>query len=70
MSHNWRASIKKFCRFLVLLIQFFSVALSVIFLLVYAKCNLVSRFKLLQMPTTRYIEFKQSFPFVKQGLSR
>ena len=29
MRHNWRASLKKFCRLKVLLIQFFPVALSV-----------------------------------------
>ena len=42
--HNWRASLKKFCRLKILLIQFFPVALSVIFLLVYAKCNFDSVF--------------------------
>ena len=42
MRHNWRASLEKFCRLKVLLIQFFPVALSVIFLLVYAKCNIGS----------------------------
>ena len=41
-THNWRASLKKFCRLKVLLIQLFPVALSVIFLLVYAKCNFAS----------------------------
>ena len=45
MHHNWRASRKKFCRLKVLLIQFSPVALSVIFLLVYAKCNLSSELK-------------------------
>ena len=44
MRHNWRASLKKFCRLKVLLIWFFPVALSVIFLLVYAKCNFASVF--------------------------
>ena len=43
---NWRASLKKFCWFKVLLIQFFP-ALSVMFLLVYAKCNFASVSKLL-----------------------
>ena len=42
MRHNWRASLKSFCRLKVLLIQFFPVALLVIFLLVYAKCNFAS----------------------------
>ena len=40
MCHIWRTSLKKSCRLKLLLIQFFPVALSVIFLLVYAKCNL------------------------------
>ena len=39
MRHNWLASLKNFWRLKVLLIQFFPVALSVICLLVYAKCN-------------------------------
>ena len=47
MRHNWRASLKNFRRFKVLLIQFFTEALSVIFLLVYAKCNFASLFNLL-----------------------
>ena len=34
MRHSWRASLRKFCRLKVLLIQFFPIALSVIFLLV------------------------------------
>ena len=38
MHHNWRALLKKFCTLKVFFIQFFPVALSVIFLLVYAKC--------------------------------
>ena len=39
MRHNWRGSFEKFCRLKVLLIQFFPVALLVMYLLVYAKCN-------------------------------
>ena len=35
-------SLEKFCRLKVILIQFFPVALSVLFLLVYAKCNFAS----------------------------
>ena len=46
MRHNWRAPLKIFCRLKVSLNQFFPVALSVIFLLVYAKCNCASMFKI------------------------
>ena len=46
LTHNWLASLKKFCRLKVLLIQFFPVALSVIFLLVYSKCNFTSVLKI------------------------
>ena len=42
MRHNWLASLKKFCRLKILLIKFFPVALSVIFLLLDAKCNFAS----------------------------
>ena len=42
MRHNWRASLLSFK---VLIIQFFPVALSVIILLVYAKCNFTFVFK-------------------------
>ena len=42
LTQNWRASLKKFFRIKVLLIQFFQVALLVIFFLVYVKCNFVS----------------------------
>ena len=41
LTHNWRGSLN-FCRLKVLLIQFFPVALSGIFLLAYAKCNFAS----------------------------
>ena len=41
MRHNWRASLEKFRR-LVLLVQLFPVAQSVIFLLVVAKYNFAS----------------------------
>ena len=58
MRHNWLVSLsncldsqlacvdEKFCRLKVLLIQFFPVALSVIFLLVYAKCYFASVFQI------------------------
>ena len=46
MRHNWRAPLKIFCRLKVSLIQFFPVALSVLFLLVYAKCNFASMFEI------------------------
>ena len=46
LTHNWRSSFK-IGMLKVLLIQFFPVALSVIFLLVYAKCNFASVFKCL-----------------------
>ena len=39
MRQNGRASLEKVCRLKVLLMQFFPVALLVIFLLVYAKCK-------------------------------
>ena len=42
MRHNWRASLKKFGRQHVLLVQSFPVVLSVIFLLVFAKWNFAS----------------------------
>ena len=42
MRQNWRSSLTEFCRLKDILIQFFPVALSVIFLLVYAKCNFAS----------------------------
>ena len=42
LTRNWLASHKKFSRLQVLLILFFPVALSVIFSLVYAKCNFAS----------------------------
>ena len=41
MCHNWRASLEKFCRLKVLLMQFFRLALSVTFVLVHASCNFV-----------------------------
>ena len=44
-ARNKRRSLKKLCRFKLLLIQFFPVALLVIFLLVYAKCNFASVLK-------------------------
>ena len=44
-THNWRASLRKFFRLKVLLIQFLPVALSVMFLLAYAKCNFASELK-------------------------
>ena len=47
VTHSWRASLKIFSILKVLLIQFFPVAFSVIFLLVYAKCNFASVSKLL-----------------------
>ena len=42
MRHIWRASHKKFFRLKHLLIQYFPVALSLMFLLVYAESNFVS----------------------------
>ena len=39
-----RASLKNICRLKVFFIQFFPVAISGMFLLVYAKCNCVSYF--------------------------
>ena len=51
-GHNWRVSLKKFCRLKVLLIQFFPVALSVIFLLVYAKWNFASVLRVMNAVST------------------
>ena len=48
---------RKFCRLIVLLIQFFPVALSVIFLLVCAKCNFASVFEI----------YEEAFHMIRAG---
>ena len=58
MRHNWRASLRKFCSFTH---QFFPVALLVIFLLVYAKCNFASVFKLGVMNTEFTLDSRNNF---------
>ena len=62
MRHNWRVTLETFCRRKVILIQFFPVALLVIFKLVYAKCNFASVLKKISRET------EQNSTFVYPGL--
>ena len=62
MRHNWRVTLETFCRLKFILNQFFPVALSVIFKLVYAKCNFASVLKKISRET------EQNSTFVYPGL--
>ena len=65
MRHNWRGSLQKFRRLKVLLMQFFPVALSVIFCLCMrsATSALVEKWFELEILETNDL-FKRVFPFL------